>query len=235
MSKKKKQKETTIEDYYDLRTDKVDELVEALKGNPTEGENLSLNMSDCMGVTDSTTTKRNGKQKQFDPYHVDRLSRIPAWIKAFFIKFWFAGAVCYFIMWGLQLGDALDSLVLAGVVLGVVTDVLVNPIFRFMQTDTISYNAYMMFPFPFKAFWTFFTNIIYYVIVMFGVMYCYSGINILINLITGTESVIHVGVEPLLFGVLSLIIDMILIGIKDLIVYLVKRFKSKKEEELTNV
>jgi hypothetical protein len=138
-------------------------------------------------------------------------------------------------MWGLQLGDALDSLVLAGVVLGVVTDVLVNPILRFMQTDTISYNAYMMFPFPFKAFWTFFTNIIYYVIVMFGVMYCYSGINILINLITGTESVIHVGVEPLLFGVLSLIIDMILIGIKDLIVYLVKRFKSKKEEELTNV
>jgi hypothetical protein len=128
------------------------------------------------------------------------------------------------------LGDQLDSVVLSGVVLGLVTDMFVNPIFRFMQTDSVTYNAYIMFPFPFKAFWTFFANIIYYVFIMFGVMYCYSGINILCNIISGTESVIHVGVEPLLFGVFCVIIDMIFIGIKDLVVMLVKKIRKNKRE-----
>ena len=35
MAKKKKIKETTIEDFYDLKIDKVDELVAALKGEDT--------------------------------------------------------------------------------------------------------------------------------------------------------------------------------------------------------
>ena len=134
MSKKKKKiKETTIEDFYDLRIDKVDELVAALKGDGDENEEeLSFNVSDCTGESPEENLTRRGKQKQFDPYKVDKFSRIPVWIKALFIKFWFAGAVCYFIMFGLKINDRLDQLVLTGAVLGLIVDVLVNPLFRYM-------------------------------------------------------------------------------------------------------
>ncbi len=42
-----------------------------------------------------------------------------------------------------------------------------------------------------------------------------------------------VGVEPLLFGVFAVIIDMIFIGIKDGIVILIKKRKNAKKEEGT--
>jgi hypothetical protein len=228
--KKNKEKETTIENYYDLKVDKVDDLVAALKDGKTEADdNLSLNISDCTGVDDPSNVKKNGKQKQFDPYSVDKLSRVPAWIKAIFIKFWFAGAVCYFIMMGIGLTD-LDAIVLMGIVLGIVVDVLVNPCFRYFQSNEKEYDPYIMFPFPFKAFWTFFANIIYYLIVLFGVNYLYLGVNTLINIIAGTELTYYLGVEPLVFGVFTLIVDMIFIGIKDLVVMLVRKIRKNKRE-----
>lgn len=238
MSKKKKQiKETSIEDFYDLKTKEMDELVAALKGtdggsgednvkNPeTSGQTpISLDIQECTGEA----TK--GKKK-FDPYSVDRLSRIPSPIKALLIKWWFAGLVCYFIVMGLgSFGtnmSTLDLLVLTGAVLGIIVDCMVNPILRMVQSDRKEMHAYMMFPFPFKAYWTFITNIIYYVAVMVVVNYCYLGINLLIQ--TGNSSGYFV-LEPLVFGVICVIADMAFIGIKDLIVFLVKKAKKNKEE-----
>ena len=127
----------------------------------------------------------------------------------------------------------LDAVLLVGVVMGLIVDLMVNPIFRMMESDRKEYDNYMMFPFPFKAFWTFFTNIIYYVGITLVVNFCYTGVNMLMNVICGTldeEYHIYVAVEPLLFGVFCVIADMIFIGIKDLIVYLVKRGKSKNKE-----
>ena len=229
--KKKKFQETTIENYYDLKLDKIDELVAALKDEtPAEDSgNISYNIAEITG-DDSA----KNQQREFDPYKVDKFSKIPAWVKALFIKFWFAGCVCYFVMFGLQINE-LDKLVLLGAVLGLVVDVLVNPLFRYMESDRKEYNAYMMFPFPFKAFWTFFTNIIYYIIVIICVNYLYFGLNELINLISGTTNEFKVGVEPLLFGVFAVIIDMIFIGIKDGIVILIKKRKNTKKEGTLNV
>lgn len=232
--KKKKIQETTIEDFYDLRIDKVDELVAALKGDDTsEYGEVSMDINDCTGVDDPKNYARNGKRRQFDPYKIDLLSRIPAWIKALFVKFWFAGAVCYFIIWGLSISDTLDSIVLTGAVMGLIVDILVNPLFRYMETDKREYNAYMMFPFPFRAFWTFFTNILYYVVVILCVNYLYFGLNQLLNLIKHTQNYIHAGIEPLLFGLFTVIVDMVFIGIKDAIVYLVKR--QRRKEKTLNV
>ena len=167
MSKKKKKfQESTIENYYDLKVDKVDELVSALKDdNPTFEDDVNYAMNASMGIYDPKNVKRSGKDKKFDPYKTDFLGRVPTWLKALFVKFWFAGAVCYFIMWGLHITDSLDRAVLVGFVLGVIVELFVNPIFRFMESDRKEFNPYMMFPFPFKAYWTFFTNIIYYILV----------------------------------------------------------------------
>lgn len=230
LKKKKHDKESTIENYYDLKIDKVDELVSALKGETDEeAEPVTTNIAEITG--EEIKAKPGSKKGEFDPYKNDFLSKIPVWLKALFIKFWFAGCVCYFVLMGLgtYISDELDKLVLAGVVLGLVTDLMVNPIYRFLETDRKEYNNYMMFPFPFKAFWTFFTNIIYYIVVALVVLGMYSGMNMLINLISGApENYVSLAVEPLLYGAFCVIADMALIGIKDLIVYLVKRAKAKK-------
>lgn len=236
--KKKQQKETTIEDFYDLKTKEMDELVAALKSTDDDSAKeeseqssvVSLNIEDCTGEA-----PKRGK-KHFDPYSVDKLSKIPTPIKAIIIKWWFAGLVCYFIVMGLgSLGtnmDTLDLLVLTGVVLGIIVDCMVNPILRMIQSDRLEMHSYIMFPFPFKAYWTFITNVIYYVGVMVVVNYCYLGLNLLIQ--TGNESS-YFAIEPLLFGVFCVIVDMICIGIKDLIVFLVKRCRNNKKEEIADV
>ena len=232
--KKKKNKETTIENYYDLRTKEVDELVAALKGelDETEAEPVPTNIAEITG--EEQKVKPGSKKADFDPYKIDKLSRIPVWVKAIFIKWWFAGAVCYFILMGLGrvVTDALDQAVLAGCVLGIFTDMFVNPIFRYMESSEKEYNKYMMFPFPFKQFWTFFTNIIYYLVVGLLVMLMYGGINQLFNLINNNyDGYVTIAVGPLIYGTFCVMVDMAFIGIKDLIVFLVKRAKRKKAEE----
>ena len=91
-----------------------------------------------------------------------------------------------------------------------------------MESDKKEFNKFMMFPFPFKQIWTFLTNIIYYCIVVLGVSYIYMFIDKYI-----AE---FIGVEPLLFGVFCLIVDMFFIGIKDVIVFLIKRVIKKSRE-----
>lgn len=240
--KKKENKETTIENYYDLRVDKVDELVEILQsskeektadGKPTAIDTpISTSIAECTGEDTPDTRKRNGKEKHFDPYKIDKLSRIPVWIKALFIKWWFAGCVCYFVMMGLSLYFAADDLfLLSGAILGLLADFIINPIFRMLESDKKEFNNYTMFPFPIKAFWTLFANVIYYIVVMYSVTYMYVGLEELINLISGAQGeVINVGVEPLLFATFCVAIDMAFIGIKDGIVYGVKKAKRKKAE-----
>ena len=226
--KKKKQPETTIENYYDLRVDKVDELVAILKGEDTaKEEDIDFSMNANMGVYDPKNVKRNGKEKEFNPYRTDFLSRIPTWIKAIVIKFWFSGAVCYFVMMGIMPRTGyLDQAVLTGLAMGVVVDVLVNPLFRFLETDRREYNAYMMFPFPFKAYWTFFANICYYILVAYLIAVSYTYL---------VMAKVIAGVEPLLFGLIAVAIDMVFIGIKDGIVALVRHLKNRKKESVVNV
>lgn len=230
MSKKKKPvRETTIENYYDLKIDKVDELVAALKGEtPPDANDLTMYISDCTGEDAPENYTRSGKKKEFDPYKSDLIGKIPVWLKAVFIKWWFAGAVCYFVMFGLQnvIKDPLDLIVFTGIVLGLVVEILVNPLFRYLERSENEYAPYTMFPFPFKAYWTFFTNIIYYVLVAACVNGLYFAMNLIINAANGTEAV--AGVEPLLFGVFFVIADMVFIGIKDLAVFLVGRASKEK-------
>lgn len=230
MSKKKKKeiKETNIENYYDLRTDAVDDLVEALKTGQSK-EDVPTNITEITG--EQTKAKPGSKKAEFDPYRRDKLAALPTWLKAIFIKWWFAGCVCYFVMMGL--GSLLGApspatnenlFLLTAVIFGVVVDVFVNPTFRYLESDRKEYNAYMMFPFPFKKFWTFFANIIYYFLVMVLVNFSINLINLIVHSAGGDRNIY---LEPLLFGTLVTIIDMAFIGLKDLIVYLVKRAKHK--------
>lgn len=227
MAKKKKQiKESTIENYYELKTKDVDELVEALKSGKTDGKEVTTDIAE---ITGEKVESKKQKERNFDPYKRDKLSALPTWLKALFIKWWFAGCVCFFVMMGLgtYIGSGENLMIITGVVLGLLVDIMVNPIFHYFESDKHEYDAYMMFPFPFKKYWTLLTNLIYYVGIMFLVNYAYAGLNLLIGM-SGSQS--RMFIEPLLFGIICLGIDMAFIGVKDLIVYLVKKRKNKKDE-----
>ena len=62
---------------------------------------------------------------------------------------------------------------------------------------------------------------------MFLVSFTYYGLNMLVKI--GNEDN-YFGIEPLLFGTICVVIDMAFIGIKDLIVYVIKKHKRKKAE-----
>lgn len=214
MAKNKKSKETTVEDFYDLKIDKVNELVAALKGeNVEEYGEASMKISDCTG-------EENCGDKEFNPYRTDFLSRVPVFVKALFIKWWFSGLVCFFVNMGLGVYVAApDLVILDGVFLGLFADVLVNPLFRFMETDKREYDGYTMFPFPFKAYWTFFANVLYYSAVAVAVNFIYFFVN---------EKLFGLSIEPLSWALIVLAVDMLLIGIKDGAMLLVKKLRKER-------
>lgn len=168
-------------DYYKLNTSAIDRLVNA----------------------DNIKTPKNQKLK--DPakqYRSSFLDKIPAPVKALFIKFWFSGSVCYFIFWGLGLyiADHLDMIVVLSVILGMITDILTNNILRFIETLPGENDKWMMF--PKKRFWTFIANIIYAFIVLFCVIWLYE--------------VLRIGVEPILFGIFYTAFDVLFVCMKNL-------------------
>ncbi len=198
-----KPKKSTV-DYYKLKTDAVERLVNADKKVYTE------------------KSKDPGKS-----YRSSALDKIPDWIKAVFIKFWFNGAVCFFIFWGLGLyiTDMLDMLVVMAVVIGMVTDILVNNAFRFFEKYEGQNSKWMMF--PKKRYWTFFANIIYAFPVLALVVWLYEAINAIGNQLRGTENEIILGVEPILFGLFYLFFDLCFIGVKNTLLKIISDAKQK--------
>lgn len=192
------------ENYYELKTDAVNRLVNADKKSYPKSK------------------KDPGRE-----YRSGALRNIPSWVKALFIKFWFNGAVCFFFFWGLGLyvSDIIDMIFVIGVAHGVITDILVNNAFRFFESYDGENSKWMMF--PKKRFWTFFANIIYSGVVLWCVVWMYEVINAIGNNIRGTEGEIVLGVEPLLFGIFFLIIDMCFIGMKNLIISIITDAKQK--------
>lgn len=153
-------------------------------------------------------------QEELDRYRSVSKIRIPMWAKILFIKAWFAGAICFFFLWGLgsYVSNLLDMLFILGVVLGVATDILVNNIIRFIETVPGENDGWMLF--PKKGMLSFFLNIVYAFVIIFCVYHLYIVINYAINLLTGNMDSVPLGVEPLLFGVFCMGIDVLFVFIK---------------------
>lgn len=183
--------ESTAVEYYKLKTQAVDDLINA------DEENSPV-------VSEEELNRYRKKSK----------IQLPEWLKAVLIKAWFAGAVCFFILWGLgiYLPNQIDMLFALGVALGVVNDLLVNNIFRFYESTPGLNDRWMMF--PKKKFINFFFNILYSFVVLLCVHAVYNLVNIAIISITGAVDTVPLGVEPLLFGTLYMGFDMLFIGMK---------------------
>lgn len=162
-------------------------------------------------------------QEELNRYRSKKGSQIPEWAKLLLIKAWFAGAVCFFILWGLgtYIGNMLDMLFILAVVLGMVNDVLVNSILRFLEKTPGANDGWMFF--PKKGIGFFFLNILYAFVIIFCVYTLYNGINGLFSLIFGTTDKIYLGVEPILFGTFCMGFDTLFIWMKRVLTSLIRK------------
>lgn len=165
-------------------------------------------------------------QEELSRYRNRKGKGIPNTVKILFIKAWFGGAVCFFILWGLgtYLSSMIDMLFILGVTLGMVTDLLANGIIRFIEKTEGENDGWMMF--PKKGTISFFLNIIYSMVIVVCVYFLYNLINYAITGITGNLDSVPLGVEPILFGVFCMGFDMLFIGIKHLIGRIISDAKS---------
>lgn len=180
-----------ISDYYKLNTKAVEDLANANAENSPQ-------------VSPEELRKYRSKSG----------ISLPRWVKAVLLKAWFAGAVCFFIFWGLglYLQNMLDMLLVFGIALGMVTDLLVNSIFRFSAKVPGENDRWMMFPKRGMA--TFFLNILYAFVLLICVYSLYQGINTVLTSISGQPDSVPLGVEPILFGLFYMGFDLLFVGMK---------------------
>ena len=198
MAKKKKQpfpkgEERAAAEYYKLKVKAVDDLVNATEENspPVSKEVLRQ-------------------------YHALPKMKIADWVAAVVLKTWFAGVVCYFIVWGLgmYLPNQLDLLAVTGLALGFVTDLITNNVFRFIARPKGANDRWMMFP---KKNYVFLPlNVVYALLLTFCVVMTYNAVNAVLISLSGTKDTVPLGVEPILFGVFTMGWDILFLGCKRL-------------------
>ena len=186
-------------EYYRLKTQAVDDLVNASEENSPPVSEAELR------------AYRSGPRM-----------KVADWVKMLFIKFWFAGAVCFFFIWGLGgfLTNELDLLAVTGMALGVVTDLMTNPVLRFFEKTKGENARWMMV--TRKTYSGLFLNILYGYVVLFLVYTLYNVINLAAVRITGVADRVVLGVEPVFFGLFCLGFDLLLIQVKHAIVRIVR-------------
>ena len=202
-----KENDTTIhtEDStnYDLKSEAVERLVQAQAG---EAEEYS--------------------QEELNQYTTHKGFKIPDGVKIPFIKAWFAGAVCFFFLWGLgnYLNGMLDMLFVLAIALGMVTDLLVNNSLRFLEKTPGANDKWMLF--PKKGMLSMVLNLVYSGVIVLCVYMTYNLINYAIISLTGVQDQVPLGVEPVLFGVLCMGYDILFIGIKRLLLGMLRDAKA---------
>ena len=209
MSKNRKNKAQKPEiekqsEYYRLKTEAVNDLVTANEENSPEVS-----------------------EEELRAYRSGPKLKVADWVKMLFIKFWFAAAVCYFFLWGLGgfVSSMLDLLFITGFALGVVTDLLTNPVLRFFEKTKGENARWMMV--TRKSFSGLFLNIFYGYLVLFLIYTAYSGINRAIVGVIGAADTVPLGVEPILFGLFYLGFDLLLIKMKHVAVQIFRDAAQK--------
>ncbi len=146
---------------------------------------------------------------------------LPVWVKACAVKWWFAGAVFYFVGWGLFIGDQLDLTAALGLILGLVTEILINRALIFFGNSKENYRRFIFCP-P-SGILSIPANLGYGVLLAFLVSYTYHFINLAaVNLSNSAPGTMFLGAEPLLYGLFFTGYDMLCVCIKNKVKVLMK-------------
>lgn len=199
--KKGKNEKPTAENYYDLKIDAVNRLV---------------NAESAPEVSDAEIRKYKSRGR----------INLPSWFKIVFVKFWFSGAICYFFLWGLGTYiTGLDLMFALAVGLGLSVDLMVNSLLHYFEPEKGAYDKWMMV--PFRKFWTIFLNVIYAGVLLYCIIRTYNVINTALVGSVETAQTVAVPVEPILFGLMYMGFDMFFITIKNTIVKIIRDASAK--------
>lgn len=189
---------------YELKSDAVEKLLKAEAGDVPEFT-----------------------QEELHKYRSKSKINLSNTVKVLLLKAWFAGAVCYFILWGLGMYvySLIDMLFILGVVLGMVTDLLTNNVIRFIEKTSGENDKWLMF--PKKGMISFFLNMVYAMVVILCVYGLYDAINRIAIAIIGNADIVPLGVEPVLFGTFCMGFDVLFIGCKRLMKQIISDAKNR--------
>lgn len=199
-------------------------------------ENYSLHkqaISDLVNATPENSPEVSSTELK--TFKTSKLNKIPVWIKALFIKFWFAGSVYFFIVWGLGIliNDYLDEVLVFALAMGMVTDILTNNALRFFDTDG-GYRFWMAW--DRKGILSMLFNVLYAGALYFVVGLIYNGINLFcINVLGADPNFVQVAGEPILFAVFYLLLDVGVIGLREFFKRLVYDANKKLTEKDKNI
>lgn len=200
MTKKKGQHIYQDEDTYRIKSEAVDDLVNATKENTPEYSEEEL--------------------KKYTTPHKHKLNPT---FKALFVKFWFSAVVCYFLIWGLgmYIPSNLDFFVITSIAMGFVKDILENNTLRFMAKSEGENDKWMMF--PKKKYSSLIFNVLFAFVVLFFVFTTYTVINLAILKLRGDEKqVVVFGSEPIFFGLFYMGYELLFIKMKHVAKSIVK-------------
>ena len=179
----------TAAEYYELKSDAVNELVNA-----------------------NVTNTKQVNPKELRKYRRKSLLNLPEGLKYFLLKWWFAGVVCWFFLIGLGTYgiNTLDMILIMGIVVGLLWDLPVN-IFIRMKAEEKEYSRYMMF--PKTGVLAGILNAVYGLLLVFLTAETYSLANRIIYASGNTEML---SVGPILFGTFTAGWDWILLQARKL-------------------
>lgn len=175
--------------------------------------------------------KKERFDEEIDSYRkTSFFEKIPFMVKALLLKWWFYGAIFFFILMGLGtvVSNTIDRALICGLVGGLLLDLVYGNLCLLMDDEEEKTNWVMIY--KSKKIWSTLINIAFGLAVFFLTAYTCSAI---ISLYPG-EKTFWLFQEPISMAIISLAYDEIIVLIKQGIIKLIdniklKRIKKKKE------
>ena len=160
--------------------------------------------------------KTDKKQNELNPYSIDKLSNIKPGVKIGFLKFWVAGAAFFVTFTTFQL-DIFDLLVLLYLIMVLATEYIINKVIVWMNNDRVPTLKYLPHHVNRKSLWSLLATMGYVLVMIIGSYYLIEGV---LSLGVPSFGMIlfgfdYVGVDPITFGVVYWIVDLIWITAKN--------------------
>ena len=183
------------------------------------------------------TKKVKDENMDFNPYEVDKLARVPSWIKILLLKYWAAAAACFLLMGAWELGlnvfnDSPDVTIRLVILLGLFLTVLMNypirVIIRLMynrRNNTYKFNMINMKGLKTLPLALVYNMAIAILIFILNVNFL-SKFHLVFNPFGTTDGT---GIEPFTIALVYMLIDGICIIVKNIIVMIAQRVIYKRQ------
>ncbi len=164
------------------------------------------------------------KDQHFDPYELDRLGKVSTSLKVNVVKWWCAGAIMYLFGIAMYMLDVLDYMFLIMFVNGLSYEYIIKNIVKVFEPRKDYRVKYL--PFEKAGVKSLFLMQLYSMYLMFGFLTTWGLISYTLDVLFGVGAI---GTEPITFGLITLLCDIIGIFVIRKVTLIIKKTRGKKE------